>query len=109
MRYGQLTKRVTLQAPSASADSYGATGSTWTDVADVWASIEPIQGREFFSAQQVNAEATHRIRIRYRAGVTAAMRLKYGARFFELTAPPINTGERDNELVLMCVERNPES
>jgi SPP1 family predicted phage head-tail adaptor len=108
MQYARLNTRITLQAPSTTADGYGETGATWTDIADVWASLEPIQGREFFSAQQVNAETTHRIRIRYRTGVTAAMRFKYGARFFEIQSV-INTSERNNELVLMCTERNPES
>ncbi|HCZ15773.1 MAG TPA: head-tail adaptor, partial [Candidatus Accumulibacter sp.] len=43
---GTLRKRITLQQQSLSVDSYGQQVITWTDVATVWASLEPSVGRE---------------------------------------------------------------
>jgi SPP1 family predicted phage head-tail adaptor len=77
----------------------------WEDVCTgVKASIEPLQGRELIAAQAVQSETTSKIRIRYRTGITAAMRIVFGARLFNITAPPINPGERNQELILMVSE-----
>ena len=46
---------------------------------------------------------THRVKIRYRAGVTAKMRLTFGARVFNIRGV-INAGERDRTLELLCEE-----
>lgn len=103
MRAGELRHRVTIQQKSVTRDSFGAETVSWTDVAVVWAAIEPLQGREFFSAQQVNAEVTTRIRIRYRSGITPAMRVLFGSRAFDIQGI-INIEERNRELHLMCKE-----
>lgn len=103
MRIGAMRHRVTLQRPSAELDSRGQPVE-WMDVATVWAAVEPLRGREFWAAQQVNAEQTVRIRIRYRPGVTSDMRVLYGSRILLLVAPPIDAEERHVELQLLCKE-----
>ena len=54
-------------------------------------------------AQQMQADVTHRVRFRYVAGVTAKMRVLYGARIFNVLSV-INPEERNREIVLMCKE-----
>ena len=103
MRIGKLRHRVTIQRPADELDPLGAPVG-WIDVATVWASIEPLRGREFWAAQQVNAEQTVKVGIRYRPGVTSAMRVLHGSRIFELVAPPIDPENRHRELVLHCRE-----
>jgi len=98
-----MRHRITLQSPSAELDATGQPAS-WNDVATVWAAVEPLRGREYFAAQQVNAETTTRIRIRYRAGVTSAMRGRYGSRTYDIVSV-IDVDERHVELQLMCTER----
>ena len=61
-------------------------------------------GREFFAQQQVQSEATTRIWIRYRTGITADMRAVLGSRVFSLVAPPIDWRDRHEFLQLMCSE-----
>lgn len=107
MRAGKLRHIVTLQQrvdghetpfPSGAPDQY------WdTFQAGVPCSIDPISGREYFSQQQVQGEVTHRIRLRYLAGVTSALRVLYGTRVFDIVSV-LNWEERNIELHLMCVE-----
>lgn len=99
----QLRHRVKLQSKSVVQDSYGQETITWTDEAQIWASIEPISGREYFLAKQVQAETTHRIRIRYYSGVRADWRVLYGTRVFNIESV-INPEEANKEIILMCRE-----
>ena len=75
MRAGRMNRRVTLQSRVETRGSTGEVTWTWADVDTVWASIEPIVGREYFVAQQVQSSTDTRIRIRYRHGVTTKMRV----------------------------------
>jgi SPP1 family predicted phage head-tail adaptor len=103
MKIGKLRHRVRLQEYVISKDSFGAEVENWSDTATVWASIEPLSGREYFAAQQINAEVSTKITIRYRAGVKPTMRILFGGRIFEILSV-INTEEKNRELILMCRE-----
>ncbi len=103
MRAGTLRHRVTLQRRGDTRDGIGTVTETWTNEATVWASIEPLQGREYFEAQRENADVTHKLRIRHRSGVTREMRVIFEDRVFDIEAV-LNVEERDRELVLMCKE-----
>jgi SPP1 family predicted phage head-tail adaptor len=104
MKAGALNKYVTIQAAVEVADSYGQPIVTWTTWKQVWASIEPVSGREYFAVQQTQSEVNQRVRIRYLDGLTTKHRILYGARTMDIEAI-INTAERDREMVLMCIER----
>jgi len=84
-------------------DSFGAEIIDWADVCTVWASVEPLKGREFFAAQKENAETTVRICIRYRPGISADMRILYCDKVYGINAI-IDIEERHTELQLMCQE-----
>ena len=104
MRVGTLRHKVVIQQNTPTRDSYGAEVDNWIDYATVWASIEPARGREFWESQQVNAEITGKITIRYLAGITPKMRVKHGDRIFHIISV-INTEERNRELQLMVKEK----
>jgi SPP1 family predicted phage head-tail adaptor len=113
MRSGQLRHQVTIQTSSVTQSSTGALTTTWAAFAtDIWADIEPISGREFFSSQQVQSNVTTRVRIRHLAGVREKMRVKYVNRdsetlYYDIEAVlPVN--ERGAEMHLMCVKRGAE-
>ena len=103
MRAGQLRHKVIIQENTPSRDDYGAEAESWSNFATVWAAIEPIRGREFWESQQINAEVTARITIRYLSGVTPKMRVKYGTRIFDIISV-INPEERNRDLQLMVKE-----
>lgn len=118
MRAGQLRHRITLQRPVATQDEWGDPSPSWEDVATVAASIESISGREFFSAQQVQADVTTRITIRWRNGIEPAMRITHATAAQQAMSPPEftiydieailpdPTGRRS--IVFMCRNRNSE-
>jgi len=103
VRAGELRHRVTIQQKSVVRDTYGEEDVTWTDVATVWGSVEPLQGREFIEAKQTQAEITTRIRIRYRSGISPEMRAVWDGHTYDLEAV-IDVGGRKRELHLMCTE-----
>jgi len=76
MQAGKLRNRITITAPDDAGSSWSGeyTYSTFTTV---WASIEPISGKEFVDLRQNNAEITHRIICRYIKGVKSSMRISY--------------------------------
>ncbi|MDB5992403.1 MAG: head-tail adaptor protein [Herbaspirillum sp.] len=77
---------------------------TWFDFAvNVPAAIRPLSSRELVAAQAVQSETSHEITIRYRPGITAAMRAVYNGRYFNFSRP-LNTEERNIELVIPATE-----
>jgi SPP1 family predicted phage head-tail adaptor len=105
MRAGKLRQRVTIQSQTTARDDFGGETVTWSDVATVWASIEPLNGREYMAAQQLQTAVTTRIRVRYIDGVTAAMRVKADDVAYDIQSV-INPNDRGAELTLMCIERS---
>lgn len=103
--FGRHVHSVIIQSPVEVKDAYGEADITsWVDVATVFASVEPIGGREFFAAGQVQATTTHRVRCRYVAGVVPKYRVLFGSRAFDIDRP-INVEERNKELEILATER----
>jgi SPP1 family predicted phage head-tail adaptor len=100
---GKLRERVTLQSEQSVSDGGGGQVVAWTDVATVWAAIEPLTGRERRAAGRLESVLTHKVTIRHLAGVTAKMRVAAGARVFNVRAV-VNPAERDRWLELLCEE-----
>ena len=100
---GKLRHRITLQTPVEARNGYNEAITTWSTVATVWASVEPISGREFFAAEHVQSEVTHRVRMRWQSGITPDMRVLFDSRVLKVEAV-INYGERRTDLQLMCQE-----
>lgn len=103
MKIGELNKRVILQRLTMTKNTYGEIMEQWDNVATVWASIKPISGREYFAAEAVNSDVTHKVIMRYRADITADMRVKYGDRYFTINSV-INANESGISTQLMCRE-----
>lgn len=103
MRSGPLRHWVTIRTYTKSRDSYGAEVETWADFADTWASVEPLIGREYMAAKQISAEVSHKIRMRYIAGLLPTMKIAWGAREFEIVSI-LNVQERNTEIVIMATE-----
>ncbi len=71
---GSLRHRLAIQAPTRTPDGYGQAVLSWSTVASRWASVEPLSGRELSQAAQVQADCTHRVRLRWYSGLTPDMR-----------------------------------
>ena len=86
MRAGQLDRRITLRAPTATQDAAGQQIDTMSVVATVWANEFPLRGEEGFAAAQKYGEVTTRFRIRYLAGITVRHDLVYDGRTYDIKA-----------------------
>lgn len=106
LQAGKLNKRVILQTKTSVPDGYGGGAESWADTVTLWAAIRPLEGQERFQAQQVSAKLTNEVEIRYRTGVVAQQRFKYGERLFYIVQPPIDRDEKHEGLVCLCEERN---
>jgi len=100
-------RRLTVQERIQTQADDGQLIETWTDVADVWASVKPIGGREMWLAQQAQARTTHRINILYRPGITPTMRAVWGDRVFQFERV-INREELNLELEILATETIPD-
>jgi SPP1 family predicted phage head-tail adaptor len=100
---GNLRHRIELQTQSVARTSFAGKTTTYATIATVWASIEPLRGKEVILAQQNQSEQTHRVTIRYRAGVNTSMRFKFGSRIMRIISVA-NVEERNKWLELQCVE-----
>lgn len=104
---GEFRHVITFQKSKGTQNEYGEEAKgpiEWDDVLTVRAGIYPMSGREFFAAETVNSEVTHKINMRYLPGITPDMRIKSRTRIFELISPPINFQEKNVMLQLLCKE-----
>lgn len=106
---GEFRHPITIQKIDKIRNEYGEMIDSWVDFLEIRAAIYPLSGKDFFSAETTNSEVTHKVNIRYLEGITSAMRIKFGNRYFEIMAPPINFQERNILLQIMCKERYYES
>ncbi len=104
LQSARLKDYVTIQQPQEGKDDVGGTKVIWVTLAQVWAEIRPLRGRQFFDAFQTQTELSHKITIRHRTDVSAKMRVMFGTRTFTIEAPPIDPQERHQYLELMCAE-----
>ena len=103
MEAGKLRKRVRLQELTEKQNDFGEIVRSYTTYATVWAAVKPLQGRELQFAQQINAEVTYKITIRYKFNVTSEHRVIHRKKILEIISV-INPEESDKSLVLMCKE-----
>lgn len=97
-----MRHRVDIEQRQPTRDAFAGETDSWVSVAtNIAANIDPLSGRELYSAQQSHSEATVRIRIRYRAGVEAAQRVIFREQPYSILYV-INTNMRNEELQLMC-------
>lgn len=86
MQAGRLKNRVIIQQQSATQDAIGQPVNTWTTYATVWADIRHRSGIEEIKAGEVASTIRASIRVRYKAGVTAAMRVSHGSSIYHIKA-----------------------
>lgn len=104
-RVSDLRHRVVLEEAQRVSDGAGGFTETWVAVATVFAALRPVGGSEAVEAGRLAGRVSHEVTLRYRAGVTPAMRFRQGARVFHILAA-IDEGERKHWLRCLCEERD---
>jgi SPP1 family predicted phage head-tail adaptor len=100
---GELRFPVTVKRQSTDVDGAGQELDTWTEVVQLKARIDPIEGKELLRGTGDFAEVTHKIKTRFFPGIVPKMRLYFGSRIFDIKRAT-NVGERGAELEILAVE-----
>jgi SPP1 family predicted phage head-tail adaptor len=102
---GMMRKRIVVESPPTVVQTDGGPSATWIKVCDAWASLMPTGGKELYIGGVAVQMATNTftIRMRYQAGITAAMRATYQGRTFNFTAVN-DTGELHRDLEITALE-----
>lgn len=101
---GKMRHRITIQQRSGSTqNSFGSPQTTWVTFATVWAEVGPLSGRELIAAQSVQSEISQQVTLRYRAGITTAMRVLFGPRVFNINSV-LDENEAHEKITLLCTE-----
>jgi SPP1 family predicted phage head-tail adaptor len=88
--------------PTTSSAS-GEQVAAYTRGATVWASLEPLSGRELLNAQQIVSDSTHQITMRHTWKIGHRDQILFGSRIFEVDFIS-NIDERNIELVILAHE-----
>lgn len=108
MRAGELRHTIAIQESSESADGMGGYTTSWSTVSgmgSVPAAVWPLRSGEVLDAMKLEHQITHRIRIRYRSGITTKMRVYWSdkSKTFNIVSL-INPDERNIMLEMLCLE-----
>ncbi len=95
MQAGRLNRKCQLQSPSQSVDEIGQPIPGWTDVATLWADIRMKSGLESIKAGAPVSVVQASIRVRYRAGINAGMRVVHNLTAYEILAVQPDVGGRE--------------
>jgi len=107
-RAGRLQHKVNLQQQTTTRGSMGGSTRSWTTTATVRAGIEPISGKEFFQADQINSKTKVMIIIRYGsewAAIDNTWRVVDAntSKKYDINSV-INEREMNGKFTLMCSE-----
>jgi SPP1 family predicted phage head-tail adaptor len=99
---GKLRHQIWIDRPVQTRDENGGYINSWEHITDVplWAAIEPLSVREYIAAQATQSTITARITIRYRAGLTADMRILHGDKIYN---PAGFLADKDSGLEYMTI------
>ena len=82
--------------------------ANWTAAGTDWAEFITQGSREFFRGEEIAADITHQVTLRYSttaAKFTKKMRLRMDGRRFNIAEPPRNIDEKNNWLVFKVIEK----
>lgn len=97
-----LNQRIRIERRDKSTNSRGEVTYDWAEVITVWASANPLRGRDYFAAAQTQSEVTTRFRIRYRTGIDATMRVVWKGGYYDIKGEPIEVDGAREWIDLMC-------
>lgn len=108
MDAGSLRNRITILAANYTENAGGEQVADFetAHAEDVPAEIRPVSSKERLANAQISEVVSHRIHIRYLAGITSDMRIQFGDRIFSIDSV-IDPDERRIELWLLCFEQKP--
>ena len=81
---GGLRHRVKLQRRVSAPDAGGGIGLSWADIAELWAGVTPLRGREDQQGMRLVSLTSYRVRIRCRADISTADRIIFNQKILNI-------------------------
>jgi SPP1 family predicted phage head-tail adaptor len=103
VRAGLLRYRWTIQQKTVIPSASGEPVATWTDRCTVWGDEKPQTASEVLRNNVAIAQKTTILSIRWRAGLTPAMRATREGRILDIEQV-LNPDGRKREIQLLCTE-----
>ena len=93
---------INIKQRVGSCNSFGEPVDTWETIySNIWASKEPLLGREYFSAEATQSQVEVKFRTYYFDGVKNEMRVECDGEMFEILSA-INVKSLNRELLMYC-------
>lgn len=101
LQAGSLNRLIEIQSRSTAKDAFGHQSDVWTTVITARASIEPLSGAEIVAAGAQLGETMVQVVIRWRQGITSAMRVVYQGGVYTVLSV-LDEFDRHRKLTLLC-------
>ncbi len=100
LQSGIMDQKATIETPTESVNSIGEPTLTYSTFATRWIALLPLSGAERVASMQNEGTVTHRVRMRYTAGLRPKMRLVSEGRTFEIGSI-VERGRREEHELLV--------
>lgn len=101
LRSSDLTERIAIRRPVKADNGKGGYTTTWSTVAEPWARVIGLDGRESVMEHVLQGVSVYQIRIWYREGIQASDQVTLGARNLNIRSCADPFGTR-RELLLVA-------
>lgn len=100
---GKLRNTINIQRFIANITDAGGCDGNWETYATIRAYMQALSGSERLKAMRLESKTTHKFSIRYRDDITAANRIEYFGRIFNILYV-LNLEEKNMWLEIGCEE-----
>ena len=94
MRSGDLNRRIVIEHNQPVKNDDGDVVPAWSQVAEVWARMVDISGRELEAAMAMDVEISVKFVIWYRSDINPGMRVSLDGRYYRVIAALDKSGRR---------------
>lgn len=103
IQIGKLNKRLKFNKLTDSVDSMGQSKKQLAEICEVWGSLYPIRGNEFYELQKIQSKITHKAYIRYRAEIDSNCFIQYEDKIYNIESV-LDVDLEHKMLEIMCSE-----
>lgn len=101
-----MRNKINILKRKSESNSFGEPIDVWeNEFSDIWASKEPLLGKEYFSAEMVQSKVEVKFRTYFFKGVTNEMRIECDNEVYEIISS-INVKSLNRELLMYCKKVN---
>ncbi len=103
---GGLRARLVLEGPVETPDTAGGVIRSWAVLSTLWGDVTTLNAQQRLEAEQIGQTVTHRVTLRFLAGLTTKQRLRRGAQIFLIRGVQ-DPDDRRRRLICTCEEIKP--